>query len=327
MNNLVQSINGDTFTRYIRGLALSQRFASSISWFLMLLIIILLVLFSWSIWDYFQPRTNLATDQMLSSNTGKQKSFNINKLTSYHFFGNPKLTRKTTISDQINAPVTRLKLKLRGVYSSSDEVLAGAMIEAQNKQQVYRIGDKLPGATGLKLHSIQSDRVIMSRGTKFETLLIEDFGKLAGVSNSRATLKRTRVTSNIGPNGDQDKSQNNNQNNVLDKRKDANLTKDLIALRSKLTDPKSLSELISVSQAMVEGDFIGFRLAPGKDRALFGRLGLRRNDIVTNINGISLDDPATAFTLMEQISSADEIDLTIKRGDRVMNVLFSATIN
>ena len=161
----------------------------------------------------------------------------------------------------------------------------------------------------------------MSRGGKFETLLIEDFGKLKGSTTNRSTRSNVKKSSssNISP--------SNSRNNVLDKRKDANLTKELIELRSKLSDPQSLSELISVSAATQDGQFIGFRLAPGKNRALFGRLGLRRNDVVTNVNGISLDDPATAFTLMEQISSADEIDLTVKRGDRVMNILFSASAN
>jgi len=95
-------------------------------------------------------------------------------------------------------------------------------------------------------------------------------------------------------------------------------------LRSKLTDPQSLSELVSISPAMSGADFQGFRLAPGKNRALFGRLGLRRNDVVTAVNGISLGDPASSFSLMEQFSSAEEINMTIKRGDREMNILFKA---
>lgn len=280
--------------------------------------------FSWSIWEYLQPRKNIISEIVATKST-KLNELNINQLTSYHLFGNPKTTTKAALSNQINAPVSRLKLKLRGVYATADDILASAMIEAKNKQEIYQIGDNLPGAAGLKLHSIISDRVIMSRGGKFETLLIEDFGKLNISTSSRTTRRPTpnknRATADINI------IEEGSTNTVIDKRRDRNLTKELIELRSKLSDPQSLSELISVSQATEDGQFIGFRLAPGKNRALFGRLGLRRNDIVTNINGISLDDPATAFTLMEQISSAEEIDLSIKRGDRVMNILFSASEN
>jgi general secretion pathway protein C len=320
MNSLTHSLNSDSLSRFGRGLVLSPIFAKAISWLLVLAIIIMLSLFSWSIWEYFQPRENNLSS-VVNSTATKSKTLDINQLTSYHLFGNPNTTQAASISDQINAPVSRLKLKLRGVYATSDDLLASAMIEAKNKQDNYQIGDKLPGAAGLKLHSIQSDRVIMSRGGKFETLLIEDFGKLKGSTSNRSTRSNVRKTSSS------DNKPSNISKTVLDKRKDANLTKELIELRSKLSDPQSLSELISVSAATDDGQFIGFRLGPGKNRALFGRLGLRRNDIVTNVNGISLDDPATAFTLMEQISSAQEIDLTIKRGDKVMNILFSASTN
>ncbi|MFT5450633.1 MAG: general secretion pathway protein C [Enterobacterales bacterium] len=319
MNSLTHSLNSDSLSRFGRGLVLSPIFANVISWLLVLAIIVMSSLFSWSVWEYFQPRENTLSS-IVTSTEIKSKTVDIKQLTSYHLFGNPKTTQ-APITDQINAPVSRLKLKLRGVYATADELLASAMIEAKNKQENYSIGDKLPGAAGLKLHSIQSDRVIMSRGGKFETLIIEDFGKLEGLTTNHSNRSNVKSTSR------NEISPSNSTNNVLDKRKDANLTKELVELRSKLSDPQSLSELISVSPATEDEQFIGFRLAPGKNRALFGRLGLRRNDIVTNVNGITLDDPATAFTLMEQISTAEEIDLTIQRGDRVLNILFSAATN
>jgi len=67
-------------------------------------------------------------------------------------------------------------------------------------------------------------------------------------------------------------------------------------------------------------------VSPGKNRALFGRIGLRRNDIVTAVNGIDLSDPTSAFNLLEQMSSADEINLSIKRGNRMMDIKFSAVM-
>jgi len=45
---------------------------------------------------------------------------------------------------------------------------------------------------------------------------------------------------------------------------------------------------------------------------------------VTMVNGISLDDPSSAFSLMEQIKTADEINLSIKRGNKEMNILLGA---
>ena len=74
---------------------------------------------------------------------------------------------------------------------------------------------------------------------------------------------------------------------------------------------------------MNDGQFSGFRIAPGKNRVLFGRLGLRRNDVITAINGIPADQN-NAFMFIEQLSSASEISLDIKRGGQDVNVMFSA---
>ena len=322
MNSLVQSINNKSATEVVNGLFLSPKVARSARWLLVLVILYLLVQLGWSIWASLQPRAaiNIAT---VAENKNKDSItvLNVRQLMAINLFGDNKTSNtKVVNSNELDAPVTRLKLKLRGVYSAEDQTLAGAMIEAQNKQDVYRIGAKLPGASGLKLYKIMSDRVIMSRGGKFETLLIEDFAGKGSAGSRSNTNTRARQSNNIQPSP----AKNSSNNNIIDKRSDSNLTSELIKLRSKLTDPKSLSELISVSPAMENDEFKGFRIAPGKNRALFGRLGLRRNDVITGVNGIGLTDPAGAFSLMEQISTADEINLSIKRGDRDVNILFSA---
>ncbi|RLA00324.1 MAG: type II secretion system protein GspC [Gammaproteobacteria bacterium] len=327
MNHLLQLANKESITRFSRELAMSSKFASATSWFILLIIIYMLASFSWAIWDYLQPRQAISISSF-NNQTSQQQSpkLNVNKIISFNLFGNAKSEPKKVVeTGQLDAPVTRLNLKLRGVYAASEENLAGAMIEANNKQEVYRIGSKLPGASGLKLHKIMSDRVIMSRGGRYETLLIEDFGKL-GNSNSNSTRKVTsrRNKSNSNNTAMTIDKRPSTGAKTIDKRNDKNLTKELLKLRSNLSDPQSLSELVSISAATKDGNFQGFRIAPGKNRALFGRLGLRRNDILTQVNGISLDDPSTALSLMEQFKSAEEINLTIKRGNKDMNIVFSA---
>ena len=322
MNSLVQSMNNKSPTEIVNGVFLSPKIASSARWLLILAILYLLVQFGWSIWAFIQPRPVINVSTVAESHNKESITvLNVRQLMAINLFGDSKASNLDEVdSNVLNAPVTRLKLKLRGVYSAEDEQLAGAMIEAQNKQDVYRIGASLPGASGLKLYKIMSDRVIMSRSGKFETLLIEDFSGTKTASSGSHLNTRNRQPSNLRPSVEKTSS----DNNIIDKRSDSNLTNELNKLRSKLTDPQSLSELISVSPAMENDEFSGFRIAPGKNRALFGRLGLRRNDVITGVNGIGLNDPAGAFSLMEQISTADEINLSIKRGDRNMNILFSA---
>ena len=315
MDSLTNSINSGTLTQVARRLLLSTKTAKMVSTLFLLLIIYLLAIFSWTIWGSFQSKPSL--NIKATTTQSRPTTTNINQLMGFNLFGDAKSTPVVADSSELDAPVTRLKLKLRGVYAASENELAGAMIEAQNKQEVYQIGSKLPGATGLKLHKILSDRIIMSRGGKFETLFIEDFAQSKGSNRTTSSRRKPEETQSSF-------ITNDSESNIIDKRKDESLSKELIKLRSKLTDPQSISELVSVSPAMVGDEFQGFRIAPGKNRALFGRMGLRRNDVITAVNGISLDDPASAFSLMEQISTADEINLTIKRGEKDMNILFSA---
>jgi len=316
MNSIISSVNKESVSRVASDLLLAPKSATIVSWVLLLLIVYLTSIFAWSIWDYFQPRQKLTIPTVVKSTNNKPSSkINVQKLTRYNLFGDTKSPVTVTSNNEIDAPVTRLKLKLRGVYAATEVELAGAMIEANNKQDVYRIGGKLPGAAGLKLHKILSDRVIMSRGGKYETLLIEDFSGASTSQPKSRTTTRNKIKEKMAP-VDSDKK-------VIDRRQDKKLSSDLLKLRSKLTDPQSLGELVAISPAMSGNEFQGFRLAPGKNRALFGRMGLRRNDVLTEINGINLSDPSSSFSLMEQISSAEEITMTIKRGGKDMNILFS----
>jgi len=316
MNSIISSVNKESVSRVASDLLLAPKSATIVSWVLLLLIVYLTSIFAWSIWDYFQPRQKLTIPTVVKSTNNKPSSkINVQKLTRYNLFGDTKSPVTVTSNNEIDAPVTRLKLKLRGVYAATEVELAGAMIEANIKQDVYRIGGKLPGAAGLKLHKILSDRVIMSRGGKYETLLIEDFSGASTSQPKSRTTTRNKIKEKMAP-VDSDKK-------VIDRRQDKKLSSDLLKLRSKLTDPQSLGELVAISPAMSGNEFQGFRLAPGKNRALFGRMGLRRNDVLTEINGINLSDPSSSFSLMEQISSAEEITMTIKRGGKDMNILFS----
>lgn len=265
----------------------------------------LLVNFVWSFW----PQQDSVNPGAVTPINQTSRDFNLNKVINSNLFGSAdKVAEQPT---QITAPVTRLKLKLRGVYSSEDEY-ASAMIEHNKKQEVYRIDAKLPGAANLTLYRVLSDRIIMSRAGKYETLYIEDFD-----GTPRPTVIQREPTTVVPQTSNVDR-------NVIDKRNDDKVSEEITKLRANLTDPNAISEYISVSPVMDEGNFTGFRVAPGKNRALFGRVGLRRNDIITEVNGISMDNPAAGFNIFEQLTTASEINLAIKRGNREITILLNA---
>lgn len=58
----------------------------------------------------------------------------------------------------------------------------------------------------------------------------------------------------------------------------------------------------------------GVRIRPGRDPKAFAQFGLRPDDIVTAINGVSLANPENALNLYNQMRNAREASLTIRRG-------------
>ena len=164
----------------------------------------------------------------------------------------------------------------------------------------------------------------MSRNGKYETLYIEDFdGSASGGNRRQPTVisQRPVVREPVIVNDNEVASPGS-----IDKRRDNRVTEAMVSLREKLTDegPEAIAQFVNIQPVVEEQEFKGFRVSPGQDRTLFTNIGLRRNDIVTAINGISLDDPSAGFTIVEQMGTADEITLSVRRGERDLSIQFSA---
>ena len=83
----------------------------------------------------------------------------------------------------------------------------------------------------------------------------------------------------------------------------------------------SLSDLVRMSPSTRNGETIGYRISPGKDKRLFTQLGLRRNDVITGVNGMSLANPADAMQLFGEIQNMQDIQVDILRGKENISLL------
>jgi hypothetical protein len=96
-------------------------------------------------------------------------------------------------------------------------------------------------------------------------------------------------------------------------------------------DPNILSQVMRAvpSYDSGAGKLRGFRIYPGRNRTAFNNLGLRPGDLVTAINGASLDDPQRGQEIMNTIETADRATVTIERGgqtqDLTLNIAQVAT--
>ena len=58
----------------------------------------------------------------------------------------------------------------------------------------------------------------------------------------------------------------------------------------------------------------GIRVYPSRNRKLFRALGLRNDDIVTQVNGVVLDDQSKGMAIFQQLAESPSLELHIKRG-------------
>ena len=84
-----------------------------------------------------------------------------------------------------------------------------------------------------------------------------------------------------------------------------------------------LLEVATPQPYEANGKFKGFQLNPGSNTAMFSKLGFQAGDIVTAINGTTLDSPATAMQLLQGASTANQVNLTITRNGQEISLPIS----
>lgn len=184
-----------------------------------------------------------------------------------------------------NLSDTRLtNLVLKGTIASVIPEFSVAVIaDGTAEQKVYAIGDSL--GSGTTLHAVYADRVVLNENGALTNLrLPSDYPQVASQAR-RSTTTTRRV------------STNNTQNlrNVVSQ----NLTK--------------LTEVIRFTPYTVDGEPVGFRVYPGRDKRQFAALGLRPQDLVKDINGQALTDPTQAMQIFESLGEQTQVTVTIER--------------
>ena len=215
----------------------------------------------------------------------------LKKVASLHLFG--KADAKVIKTDApITAPKTNLKLTLRGIFSSSVPERAMVIIaDASGKEKLYATGASVPG--GAIVHTIYSDRVILERSGRYETLnLPRDHLASNSVVQSPA--------SNFRDKGDR-------------KQRRVNAPGKLKEMREMLKkDPQKLWKQVRIEPVLKGGKITGYRLSH-KDKQLMRAIGIKKTDVIKEVNGYPLDDPSVLYELMGQFDTASEIRLSIER--------------
>lgn len=254
-------------------------------------------------WKVLAPEQ--AAQSSAIKNTAKAQQFAADpdysgQVAAAHLFGKVELVKQKA-EKPVDAPETRLNLKLRGIYAASDEEAGLALIASgSGAEKLYKVGDSLPGNS--ELASVYPDRVMLRRAGKYETLRLPESENRSGASIS--------VSAN--------KSRSSSNNNKL------GLNSEVAKLRKEaLKNPAMLAKFVNAVPARKNGQFIGFRIIAKQKHPAFDELDLRSGDIITQVNGIDIDSPQKGFQILQQLRNATSVNVSISRGGQTINVSHS----
>lgn len=274
----------------------SSRLPPWISLVLVLVLAWLLADLVWALWPQSSEEAVAATPAMTATQQNKNAArVDTSKIKSSNLFGAYQAGNEPVAQTEVvDAPETRLRLVLKGTVADSEQSRAFAIIgENGGDDKVYLIGDDIPGSA--KLYSVHADRVLLRRAGKLEALTLKTLLDKNTASTSRRTASRT-ASANTRPEG-------------------------MRQLREQLmANPAQITDIIRPQPVYANGKQLGYRVYPGRDRQKFVELGLRPGDLVTEINGSALNDPAQGQQLLKQITESDVINLTIQRSGQTQTL-------
>jgi general secretion pathway protein C len=208
-------------------------------------------------------------------------SGDVQPIIAAHLFGQPEVGAPTGEAP-VDAPDTSLNLQLRAAVAAGNPRLAHAIIaDAGGQERVYFLNDGLPG--GATLQRVELDRVVLARNGNFEVLRLPRLGN--GNSRPAAPAGRLMATPAAADN-----------------------VQEVVARNA-----AGFLDIIRPQPFMPDGQLKGYRIFPGPNRDQFTALGLRPGDLVTEINGVMLNNPAQGMEVFRSLGDAAEVSVTVER--------------
>lgn len=274
----------------------------------------LLIVIAWSVggyaWTWWaKPETPVAAAPVAPAAPPAPQA----DIAALHLFG--ESSAEAGPDAAVSAPETALNLTLRGVFSSENPEAAYAIIAGPDgKEMGYGLEDELPGGAVLK--AVFPDRVTLMRNGRSESLslprqLLENKSPPQPAPLISAPVPQPSVLPPVIRRGQEGTPAADDTGALLRNYREA--------LKA---NPASLAGLVHTEPVQQDGAFLGYRLQPGADAGLFSRLGLQAGDVVTAVNGVTLDNPARGQEALNALATANDLRLTLLRNGAPHSIAF-----
>lgn len=192
---------------------------------------------------------------------------------------------------------TRLPLRLLGTAAADDPKVSTAAIEdkGSREHQVVRIGDRLEKHPSVEIVSIERKRVVLQNGARREELLLDEDAPPSPPARRVARRARTR----------QDRPSSRISDRLQKLRERAEQAAE---------SPRSAATLFSDARILPKyenGEMVGIQLSAIKSGSMYERFGFQDGDVITELNGIEINNPAASAKLLSELTQAESFEFTV----------------
>ena len=218
------------------------------------------------------------------------------RLSSYTIFGTEPQITAVASSGKPGPRRAKLDIKITGISASSDPDKGVVAFIYKGTEDVYTVGDKIPG-TDAVITRIKPSEIIINNGGVEEVVVLPEERYASGI------VADTKV-------------QSGNSSKNLD-------PEQLKTVRTELlSNPGNLFNYINIKPSQKDGKIVGYELNPGSEGKLFIDAGLKAGDIAVEINGRDLTDNEQAMGVMGELQNMTQINIVVDRnGSRETIVL------
>lgn len=200
-------------------------------------------------------------------------------------------------------------LTLGGVLLSRDETSSVAILfdGGSGEAVLLKMGERF---RGLELEAVYADRVELRKGNRVYSLFL---GR-----GQWEPKHRTAASSRLAgrPAAELNPSEPSPENDP--ERRDAVRREfDRSEVESRLE--KEWSRIMQETRFVpnsVDGNIIGFKITRLPNRSILSDIGLRRNDIIKEINGVVLNDISHLFNLYQRFKNESRINVLLERNEK-----------
>lgn len=269
--------------------------------------------------------TVASTEPTLSSGeTAMARPVDFSTIGAWHLFGRLEAGQPVA-APAVPVPATSLNLRLVGVFfvERYGEKALALIAEGTGLERGYRIGESLPG--GARLERVQRDSVIVTRGGQQEVLNLPRLDSIGKMPVSEETPPAMPIDSGPIPEpGMTPEPEVMPEPATFREPRVIDATAVAARLRGVTSNrPQALEDIAFASPYVRDGQFLGFRLRPGRDRQLMQQLGFSSGDVITEVNGSRLNNPMQGLAVLRELLNAEQINVRVLRNGTEIPLAFS----